>query len=56
MPWNYRDANSKRGIRCIDYISISDGLTPCLEGCEVTGWDEKFKTDHRGHMIDLNLE
>ena len=39
MPWNDRDTTFERGRRCIDYITISDGLIPCLEECEVIDWD-----------------
>ena len=56
IPCNNRDIGFKRGSRCIDSIAISDGLMPFLVGHEVTYWNDKFKTDHRWHVIDLKLE
>ena len=54
--WNHRDVAFEWGNKCIDSISISDGLIPCLEGHKVIDWEEIFNTDHRRHVIDLKLE
>ena len=56
IPWNDRDITFKRGSRCADYISVIEGLILVVEGFEVTDWDEKISTDHRGNVIELNLE
>ena len=55
-PWNYRDVTFKLGSRCIDSIAVSEGIIPFIEGLEVTCWDEKISADHRGHVIEFNLE
>ena len=53
---NDRDVTFKRSIRHTESIDVSEGLMPFTEGFKVMDWDEKISTDHRGHLIELNLE
>ena len=54
--WNDRDVTIKRGSRHIHSIVVSEGLMPIIEGFEAIEWDDKMSADHRGHILELNLE
>ena len=41
---------------CIDFIDVSEGLMPFIEGFEAIELDENSSADHRRHGVELNLE
>ena len=50
-----RENTQRRGKKCIDSISVSEGLLPYIEGCEMTNYSEIIVTDHRGFVVDIDI-
>jgi len=40
----------------IDMIATTTGLIEYVDGCKITKFTEILITDHRGFIIDFNLE
>ena len=56
ISWNDGHVTFKRGSKFIDSIAVSEGMMPFIERFEVIEWDEKVYTDHRGHVIEFNID
>jgi len=51
----YRDATHARGQCQIDAIFASKGVLNCIKGSRIMDFNEVIITDHRGFMIDINI-
>ena len=43
-------------MKYIDFLAVSDGIIPFLEGSALYEINEIMRLDHRAYVIDLNLE
>ena len=56
IPENEREQTQNRGSRCIKSVGVSAGLLGVIEGCIMINYLEIIITDHRGFIVDLNIE
>ena len=50
------DKTFKYGSKCIDVALCTYGLIDYIEGCQLTECDEILMNDHRGYVLDINVE
>jgi len=50
-----REKTYIRGRKCIDLVAMSAGLLGYLRGCKMVNFTEIICTDHRGFIVDLDL-
>ena len=50
------DHTHSRGTKCIDSIAATSNVRKHIEGCSLYETNEIINTDHRSHVIDVNLE
>ena len=50
------DKTFKYGSKCIDAALCTHGLIDCIEGCQLTECDKILMNDHRGYILDVNVE
>ena len=53
---NKLDNTFKNGTKCIDVVLSTQGLLEHVAGCQMVECDEVIMNDHRGHMVDLEIE
>ena len=53
---NNRDGTFEYGKKYAEYVLGSEGISNIVEGIELIEWKEIIDSDHRGCLIDLNLE
>ena len=44
------------GTKCINSLTVSDGIIPFLEGLALFEISKTMRSDYRAYVIDLNLE
>ena len=50
------DKTCKNGSKLIDSIAVTSGIIEYVEGYELINYNDIAETDHRVHMIDINVE
>ena len=50
------DNTHKYGKNCIDAALCTYGVIQFIEGCQMTECDEIILNDHRGYIVDINIE
>jgi len=53
---NASDNTYKHGSKCIDIVMSTYGVIDYITGCQVTECDEVILNDHRGYLIDIEIE
>ena len=53
---NTLDHTFKYGTKCIDVVLCSYGLLEYISGCQIVECDEVILNDHRGYVVDLEIE
>jgi len=56
IPLNQLDKTNVNGSLPIDSIAASQGIYEYIEGCRLVENNEIVHTDHRGYLVDVNLE
>ena len=44
------------GSKCVDFVLGTEGVMNIVDGIELIECNEKVDSDHRGYLIDVNLE
>ena len=42
--------------KCIDFVAATSRLINDIEGCKLINYNQIIESNHRGYLIDLNLE
>ena len=50
------DKTHKNGSKTIDSTSASSGAMECLEGCRLLNYNDTVESDHRSHVIEVDIE
>jgi len=53
---NNRDNTYIIETKYIDFVAATSGLINNIEGCELINYNQIIQSNHRGYLIDLNLE
>ena len=53
---NELDKTYKYGKKCIDVVMYTYGLIDYVAGCQLIECDEVIMNDHRGYLVDLEIE
>ena len=53
---NTLDYIFKYGTKCIDIVLCSYGLLKYISGCQIVECDEVILNDHRGYVVNLEIE
>jgi len=51
-----RDNTCIISSKCIDFAVITSRVINFIEGCELINYNQIIESDHRGYLIDINLE
>ena len=41
---------------CIDLVLVSSGLVKVIDGCKLINFNKIISTNHRGFIIDIDLD
>ena len=51
-----RDNTHIEGTKCIDFVAVSNSVVEFIDACELINFNQFIETDHRGYLVDINLE
>ena len=53
---NVMDNTYKYGTKCIDIVMCTYRLAEFISGCQIVECDEVILNDHRGYLVDVEIE